>query len=78
MRGHKPRRGAGTAKALAAGRQPAAASAGSGARAHVRMHDIGRMRAGSTVLAAHLVESGATARAATPGQRVRAGQDRVT
>ncbi len=78
MRQHKPRGGAGTAKALAAGRQPAAASASPGPQAHAGMRDIGRMRAGSTVLAAHLVESGATACAARPGQPVRAGQDRVT
>ena len=76
MRRHKPRRGAGTAKALAAGRQDAAAAAGPQAPAGVR--DIGRTRAGSTVLAAHLVEPGATACAAAPGQPVRAGQDRVT
>ena len=76
MRRHKPRRGAGTAKALAAGRQDAAAALGPQAPAGVR--DIGRIRAGSTVLAAHLVEPGATACAAAPGQPVRAGQDRVT
>ena len=76
MRRHKPRRGAGTAKALAAGRQDAAAAPGPQACAGVR--DIGRIRAGSTVLAAHLVEPGATACASAPGQPVRAGQDRVT
>ena len=50
MRRHKPRRGAGTAKALAAGRQDAAAAPGPQAPARVR--DIGRMRAGSIVVAA--------------------------
>ncbi len=78
MRRHKRRRGAGTARALAAGRHPAAAAAGPGPQAHAGVRDLGRMRAGSTVLAAHLVEPGATACAAAPGQPVRAGQDRVT
>ena len=76
MRRHKPRRGAGTAEALAAGRRDAAAAPGPQAPAGVR--DIGRMRAGSIVVAAHLVEPGATACAAAPGQPARTGQDRVT
>jgi len=75
MRRHKPRRGAGTAKALAAGRQDAAAAPGPQAPAGVR--DLGRMRAGSTVLAAHLAGPGAAC-AAAPGQPTRAGQDRAT
>ena len=76
MRWHKPRRGAGTARALAAGRQDAAAAPGPQAPAGAR--DLGRIGAGSTVLAAHLAEPGATACAAAPGQPARAGQDRVT